>query len=116
MKKIVLVLAAMLLSGKSALAEGAYLGDGGFGIVPDGAPTSLEDLMMMIMNFLGVSIVFVSVIGFMVGGAFLIFSAGSENTAEKGKSILLASVIGISVTLLAYIIVKLVQTFLYSLS
>ncbi len=118
MKKIILTGMAVLLFWENVCAigagEGVYLGDGGANIQIPGTPTSLSELLLMVMNFLGVSIVFVSVLGFMVGGGFLIFSAGSESIAERGKSILLASVVGISVTLLAYLIVKLVQTFAYS--
>jgi len=94
--------------------EKANLGTGGIGIVVPGTPQSFGELAKMVMRFLGITIVLASVLGFMIGGSFLIFSAGSENTAERGKSILLASIIGLSVTLLAYLIVTLFQSIFYS--
>lgn len=80
-----------------------------------GCYTSIETLSVSIMSLLAKVIVFASVIGFMVGGGFLVFSAGDEGMMSRGKDIMIASVVGLIVTLLAYAIVQFVRIIFYSL-
>ena len=58
--------------------------------------------------------VLAAVLGVMVGGFFILFSAG-ENGMESGKKILIASAIGLAVVMMSYLIVTLLQTFIYSI-
>jgi hypothetical protein len=74
---------------------------------------SFDQLIKAMMRFMGFSILMASVIGIMVGGLFYIFSAGDESQAQKGKSIIVASMIGLSVFFLSYAIVSLVQSVIY---
>lgn len=84
-------------------------------MITTGSPTSLKDLAFKIMRFLNLTIAGVSLIGVMGGGIMLIVSAGSESLMQKGKDILKYSIIGLVVTLSAYLIVTLVQTILGTL-
>lgn len=85
------------------------------GLLTFGGPKNIPQLGVMIMSFLGETIIFASVLGFMIGGGFLVFSAGDEGMMSRGKDIMIASVVGLVVTLLAYLLVTLVQSFLYAL-
>lgn len=76
---------------------------------------SLKDLGLKIMDFLGRTIIMVSVLGIMIGGGFWVFSNGDEGMVSKGKDMLLASIVGLSVTMLAYAIIMLVQSVLYNI-
>ncbi len=76
--------------------------------------TGVTDFLKVIMRFLGLTIILVATLGIMIGGLFYIFSAGDEGQAERGKSIIIASVIGLTVVFLSYLIVTLLQTFLFS--
>lgn len=84
-------------------------------MIDTGGPRSLKDLAFKIMKFLNLTIAGVSLIGVMGGGIILIVSAGSEGLMQKGKDILKYSIIGLVVTLSAYLIVTLVQTILGTL-
>lgn len=80
-----------------------------------GGPRNINNLAINIMSFLGQVIVFASVLGFMIGGGFLVFAAGDEGRVERGKGLMVASIIGLVITLLAYLIVTLVQSLFYAL-
>lgn len=84
-------------------------------ISPSGSPKSMKDLAFKVMKFLNLTIAGVSLVGVMSGGVMLIVSAGNESLMQKGKDVLKYSIIGLVVTLSAYLIVTLVQTILYSL-
>ena len=91
----------------------ANLNDWGF--LTFGGPKSFGELAVMIMSFLGRVIIFAAVLGFMIGGGMMVFSAGDEGLVSRGKEVLIASIIGLSVTLLAYLIVELLQGTLYGI-
>lgn len=76
-------------------------------------PKTISSFSKTIMKFLGIMIILASTLGFAVGGAMLIFSAGSESLMERGRKLLVMSLVGLVVTLLAYLIVTLMQQFLY---
>jgi len=80
----------------------------------DGNPPTLKMFLKNTMAFLGKVIIFVSVAGFMIGGGFWVFSAGDESMTSRGKNIMIASVIGLSITFLSVLLVKLVQYIIYS--
>jgi len=83
-------------------------------LIPNYAgPKTISSFSKTIMKFLGIMIILASTLGFAVGGAMLIFSAGSESLMERGRKLLVMSLVGLVVTLLAYLIVTLMQQFLY---
>lgn len=75
--------------------------------------TSLEELLLKVITLLGTLIVLASVVGIVVGGAFLVFSGGDDGKVSRGKDIIVYSLIGLAVTLCSYLIVTLVQAVLY---
>lgn len=83
-------------------------------ITQQGAPTTFESLAGRIMKIMGVFIIFVAILGIMIGGMMLIFSAGDESMMERGKGLMIASIIGLVVTLMAYVIITLIRSFLYT--
>ena len=91
------------------------LGDFSFwgGIGSGSNIVTVRTLLESIMSFLGMTAVLAAVLGVMVGGFFILFSAG-ENGMESGKKILIASAIGLAVVMMSYLIVTLLQTFIYS--
>ena len=69
------------------------------------APRSVNDVLIRIINF-GLSIAAVVAIAFLVYGGFQYMTAGlSEKNAEKGKKTILNALIGLSIIILAYVIV-----------
>lgn len=89
---------------------------GKMGLLAFNGPKSFQGLATTIIKFLGYAIILAAVVGLMVGGSMLIISAGDENMFNQGKDVLTASLIGLVVTLLAYLIVTLVQSIVYSVS
>lgn len=71
----------------------------------NGAPRSVNDVILRIINF-GLSIAAVVAIAFVVYGGFLYMSAGmNEKNAEKGKKTITNALIGLAFIILSYIIV-----------
>jgi hypothetical protein len=81
-----------------------------------GGPKSLSGVIGKFLKLLNFSIVAISVMGVMIGSFLMIISAGDESQIERGKSIFKFSIIGLVVTLAAYMIVSFAQTLLYSVS
>lgn len=79
-----------------------------------GGPTSAEDLVGKILKFLNFTIAAVAALGIIIGGVVLMSAAGDDSQVQKGKDIILYSVIGLVITILAYVIVNFTQTALYS--
>jgi hypothetical protein len=75
---------------------------------------SLGDLGLKVMDYMGRIIILASVLGIMIGGGFWVLSNGDEGMVSQGKNVMFASVIGLTVTMLSYAIVMLVQSLLYS--
>lgn len=76
-------------------------------------PRTVEQVFKVIMTFLGLTITLVSVLGIIIGGLFYIFSFGNPSGAEKGKVMIIASLTGLTFVFLSYLIVTLVQSFIY---
>ncbi len=121
MKKTLLILAFCFSCLFFVSHDAAYAADSTsaslkkMGLWNFGGVTNIPQLGMVIMSFLGKVIIFASVLGFMVGGGHLVFSAGDEGMVSRGKDIMVASVVGLAITLLSYVIVTLVQTLFYSI-
>ncbi len=84
------------------------------GMTKFGGAWNIASLARVVMSFLGKTIVFAAVLGFMIGGGFMVASAGDEGMRSRGKDIMIASVVGLSVTLLSYLIITFVQSLIYS--
>jgi hypothetical protein len=67
--------------------------------------SSLMDLISKILKFLLTFAGVVSVLSMVYGGYLYIVAAGNDETAEKGKKVLINSTIGLIVIILAYTIV-----------
>lgn len=82
--------------------------------VNTGFRLSLGDVFSNLYGFLAASIVMVSTVLFLVGGFFLILSHGDSNLVDKGKKIMIGSVIGLMIVLGAYAIERTVLFILYT--
>lgn len=67
---------------------------------------TLKDIAINVLNFLLSVTGIVAIIGLIVGAIFYLTSYGDEDRMEKGKKILVASVIGIIVAFSALVIVR----------
>jgi hypothetical protein len=72
--------------------------------------SSLKDLIVkvvkMLLGFAGA----IAVVALIIGGYLYISSAGNEEQAEKGKKVIINSIIGLVVIILSYAIVSIVST------
>jgi len=74
-----------------------------------------EDFGQKFIQIMSGIVVLITILVFMIGGGFWIFSAGNESLVERGKGMMIYSTIGILLVLGAYVVVKVVQIILYSL-
>jgi len=84
------------------------------GLLHFGGPQNLEGFILQVMRIIAILIILISTLGGMIGGIILITSGGSENRAETGKNVITASIIGLILVFTAYLVVTLLQSFLYS--
>ena len=77
--------------------------------------TDPKDIVKKIIKFLNISIMSVSVLGVMIGGLVMMTASGDDGQISKGKDILKYSIMGLIMTISAYLIVTFAQTILYSL-
>lgn len=70
-----------------------------------------QNVLIFFMSLLGG----VGLLGVIAGGVMVMSGGVSESTKERGKELLMYSVIGVSVAVLSLVIVTLAQTFIYSL-
>jgi len=66
---------------------------------------SIGDAVRVALGYIMSGIAIISIIGIVVGGLMYVLSAGDEEKTKSAKGIILASVIGLVVTLLAFAIV-----------
>lgn len=76
-----------------------------------GSPLSWEQLTGNIINFLAASIGFLSVAIFIYGALLLTASGAHEEWKNKGKDIMIGSLIGMVIVLCAYAILRTVAFF-----
>lgn len=86
-------------------------------LMPAGAAlghSSIDGFINYIIVFLAKTIGIFSILGIMIGGLIMILTGASEENAKKGKTIMIASIVGLLVTLGAYLIISFVQYLLYN--
>ena len=67
-------------------------------------------LILFVINYIQLMAGIITVLFLMVGGVLYVTSAGSEEQAEKGRKILINSVIGLVVIIMSYAIVRVVSS------
>ncbi len=67
---------------------------------------SFYDLISRVLNWLLGLLGILAVIGFVIAGIFYLTAAGDEEQAEKGKRIMLYSIIGLVIALIGLIVVN----------
>jgi len=71
--------------------------------------STLSGLIVYVINILlGIAGV-LAVLFFIIGGFFYITASGNEETAEKGKSIVINAIIGLVIIILSYVIVNVIS-------
>ena len=79
-----------------------------------GGSKNIEDLAVTWINYMALFISVFAIIWIMIWGIVLMTAYGQEEQIQKGKSIILYSILGLIFTISAYIIVSFVQTIVYS--
>lgn len=75
-----------------------------------GAGVFVEKLIDLLVKLVGT----VALIFLVIGGFRLVLAAGNDNEIQKAKDMLLYAVIGLVVSLAAFLLVKLVQSLLFA--
>ncbi len=75
---------------------------------------TVGELASKILSFFMKVLGGIAILGVIAGGIMIMGGGFSEDTMENGKTLLLYSVIGVGVAMLAVVIVTLAQSFLYS--
>jgi hypothetical protein len=71
--------------------------------------------LIQVANFLAMTIGSVCFLAIIIGGFFILTSAGNETNMNKGKEIITYAVIGLVISLSAYFIVAFVQSILFEI-
>ena len=79
--------------------------------LPTAAASSAFDASMTIITILFAFVFIISVMGFVIGGAKLIFAGGSEKALEGGRKLMLSSAVGLLSALLGYVIINIIKYF-----
>jgi len=69
--------------------------------------TTIDDVLKNIVSFLGTSIIGICIAVFAIGGLMIILAAGKEDMIQKGKTMMIGSVIGLAVVLGAGALIRL---------
>ena len=85
------------------------LTNGQTGGVSTQTPTAI---ITNIINYALAIIGFLGVLGFIIAGIMYLVSAGNEDTAEKAKSYMVNSIIGVIIALLGYVVMAAISTLL----
>jgi len=91
-----------------AFAQGANIQTSAPQFVSDvtGGQTSLRSLVLTIVNFVLTFLGVVAVIMIIYGGMLYVTAGGKQETVDKGKKILMYTVIGIVIIMLSFVIVN----------
>ncbi len=82
-------------------------------VLNTGVRISLEQVFANIYGFAAASIISVSTVLFLVGASYLVASHGDSNMVDKGKKIMIGSLIGMGIVLGAYGILRTLFAILY---
>ncbi len=85
---------------------------GGFGL-PENTPSGILENIIGWLLFITS---FLAVLAIIVSGLMILLSGGNKDMADKGKKGVQYSIIGLAVILLAYVIIKVVDSLLTSTS
>ena len=77
-----------------------------------GTQFNFDQISVRIVNFMAMSIGFIVSAVFIVGALFIVLGGANESNIEKGKKMMIDSLIGLAVTLGAYAILRTVFYFL----
>ncbi len=97
-----------------------FLGDKAYALenrsvyLTTGIRISFTQALQNLTGFLAGAIVSVTIVLFLVGAAYLVASHGKSEMVDKGKKIMIGSLIGMAVVLGAYAILRTVLFLLYS--
>lgn len=88
------------------VAQNNPLGDAGDLNIPDvkADATTIETVVNILFYLAGA----LSIIFIIIGGLMYIFSAGNPDTAKKARTTIIYALVGLAVTVLAYLIVTVV--------
>lgn len=107
--KIILLVSAFLLLANNSLAEFVEITDestvANTNIVES---NFLENSLGIITILLALVFIF-SLIGFLISGVKYVIAGGSEATLEDARKIWISSLVGVSVSLLGYVILNLIK-------
>jgi hypothetical protein len=78
-----------------------------------GTALSVEAILTNIINYMALAIIFVAAASFVVGAFFITFSRGDPDQVNRGKSLLIGSLIGMGVVLGSFAILRTVLFFIY---
>jgi hypothetical protein len=69
--------------------------------------------LLSIINFISLTIGSIAILLIIIGGLLMIVSEGDENRLQRGKDIVIAAIIGLVISLSAYLIVTFFQSIFY---
>ena len=73
---------------------------------------SIYDIIHTTMNYLLAILGFIAIVGFVIAGIMYLTAAGDEKRIGSAKSALMASIMGVIVALIGYVIVSAVNSWL----
>jgi hypothetical protein len=79
-----------------------------------GSNLSVEAILTNIINYMGGAILFVASACFAMGAFYMTFSRGDPDLVNRGRGIIIGSVIGMAVVLGAFAILRTVFFFIYA--
>ncbi len=82
-------------------------------VINTGARIPIEQLFANVYGFAAASIVSVATVLFLVGATYLVASHGDSNMVDKGKKIMIGSLIGMGIVLGAYAILRTLFAIVY---
>ena len=75
---------------------------------------SVGELAQKVLNFLLYLLGLLGLLGIIIGGGMMLFGGMDDSMLERGKEVILYSLIGVGIALLALVLTTLVLTILYS--
>ena len=78
-----------------------------------GSNLSVEAILTNIINYMAGAIIFLASVMFVIGAFFITFSRGEADSVTKGKNFMIGSVIGMTIVLGSYAILRTVFYFIY---